>query len=399
MVERSVPKRRRGGVRRTRGAWRRVAVLLSLGVVSSAWTFSLVSTSVSPRDHVAVPPMPTVPSEALEAPASVSTPERFSRATPSASSGAVAVVALGGVPAPALSAYHRAARVIDLADSRCHLDWSMLAAIGLVESDHGRHGDSVLRPDGTSTPGIYGVPLDGWHGTAEIEDTDAGLYDRDIVFDRAVGAMQIIPTTWAEVGVDADGDGKRNPQDIDDAALAAAVHLCSGSDDLSTDEGRAAAIYRYNHSRTYVRLVLALAAQYAAGERSTAVIGFASSVRLSPQSDDGISGAAPTKAAGGSGARTPVGHGAGTASGGDTSSGPGRPPADDQDEPDPADPPVLTALEKATAFCSSRLTAAQLILLGGLSQCAHAYLDGGANAVTASLPVLGTLTDGVLSRD
>ena len=45
--------------------------------------------------------------------------------------------------------------------------------------------------------------------------------------------MQFIPSTWPVVKVDADGDGKRNPQDIDDAALATAVYLCSGKDNLS----------------------------------------------------------------------------------------------------------------------------------------------------------------------
>ena len=47
--------------------------------------------------------------------------------------------------------------------------------------------------------------------------------------------MQFIPSTWSVVGVDADGDAQRNPQDIDDAALATAVYLCSGDDDLATD--------------------------------------------------------------------------------------------------------------------------------------------------------------------
>ena len=41
--------------------------------------------------------------------------------------------------------------------------------------------------------------------------------------------MQFIPSTWTVVGVDADGDGRRDPQDIDDASLATAVYLCSGS--------------------------------------------------------------------------------------------------------------------------------------------------------------------------
>ena len=44
--------------------------------------------------------------------------------------------------------------------------------------------------------------------------------------------MQFIPSTWSIVGVDADNDGQRNPQDVDDAALASAVYLCSGADDL-----------------------------------------------------------------------------------------------------------------------------------------------------------------------
>ena len=72
----------------------------------------------------------------------------------------------------------------------------------------------------------------------EIRDTDAGQYDQDSRYDRAVGPMQFIPSTWAIVGVDADNDGQRNPQDIYDAALASAVYLCSGPDDL-VDDGRA----------------------------------------------------------------------------------------------------------------------------------------------------------------
>ena len=78
--------------------------------------------------------------------------------------------------------------------------------------------------------------------------------------------MQFIPSTWSVVGVDADGDGQRNPQDIDDAALATAVYLCSGDDDLSTDAGQRAAVYRYNHSQAYVDLVLAIMTAYLAGD-------------------------------------------------------------------------------------------------------------------------------------
>jgi len=74
--------------------------------------------------------------------------------------------------------------------------------------------------------------------------------------------MQFIPSTWSVVGVDADGDSRRNPQDIDDAALATAVYLCSGSEDLSSRAGQRAAAYQYNHDIGYVRLVLSVAREY-----------------------------------------------------------------------------------------------------------------------------------------
>ena len=78
--------------------------------------------------------------------------------------------------------------------------------------------------------------------------------------------MQFIPSTWSVVGVDGDNDGKRNPQDIDDAALATAVYLCSGNEDLSTETGRRPAIFRYNHSHHYVDLVLSLMDAYLDGD-------------------------------------------------------------------------------------------------------------------------------------
>ena len=106
-----------------------------------------------------------------------------------------------------------------------------------MESNHGRANGNTLDDNGLATPGIFGVALNGANRTTEIVDTDAGQFDNDAAYDRAVGPMQFIPSTWSVVGVDADGDGVRNPQDIDDAALGTAVYLCSGSDDLGTDAG------------------------------------------------------------------------------------------------------------------------------------------------------------------
>ena len=170
-----------------------------------------------------------------------------------------------GIPSAALTAYQRAQTVINAADTACHLPWQLVAAIGRVESDHGRVDGSRLDSSGLASPAIHGIPLDGSRGTARIDDTDAGLLDGDVRFDRAVGPMQFIPSTWSVVGVDADGDAERNPQDIDDASLATAVYLCSGDDDLATDAGRRSSVFRYNHSQAYVDLVLAFYDAYVAG--------------------------------------------------------------------------------------------------------------------------------------
>jgi len=167
------------------------------------------------------------------------------------------------VPAPALRAYRFAVSVLDRTDPACGLGWSLLAAIGDVESDHGRYGGSVLLADGTSSPPLLGPRLDGDGEVAAIADTDDGSLDGDQRWVRAVGPMQFIPSTWAVVGSDADGDDVRDPGDIDDAALSAAAYLCAGRGDLSTLEGQLTAVLRYNPSRAYVDLVLRLAAAYA----------------------------------------------------------------------------------------------------------------------------------------
>ena len=166
------------------------------------------------------------------------------------------------------SAYQRAEAVINKADASCALPWELIAAIGRVESDHGRFGGNTLDDQGVARPGIYGIALNGKNNTQDISDTDAGQYDNDTRHDRAVGPMQFIPSTWAVVGVDGDSDGTRNPQDIDDAALATAVYLCSGDDDLSAEKGQRASVYRYNHSNDYVDLVLSIMQAYMDGDFS-----------------------------------------------------------------------------------------------------------------------------------
>lgn len=111
------------------------------------------------------------------------------------------------------------------AAARCPgLSWTVLAAIGQIESGHGRD-------TGPSSAG-------------------------------ALGPMQFMPATWRTYGVDGDGDGKADIMNPYDAIPAAATYLCvSGA--ARGAAGLVRAVWAYNHSQTYVNNVLALARAYA----------------------------------------------------------------------------------------------------------------------------------------
>jgi hypothetical protein len=165
--------------------------------------------------------------------------------------GSAAVAPTQDLTADVLAAYTLAVAV---SPPECHLTTPVLAAIGQVES--GNLADHSIDSAHRVVPEILGPVLDGkkYHAVA---DTDGGHWDHDTQWDRALGPMQIIPETWRVVGLDMDGDGVRDPQNIYDAAGAAMVYLCAGGRDLATAAGLKQAILSYNESDSYLRAVLA----------------------------------------------------------------------------------------------------------------------------------------------
>jgi membrane-bound lytic murein transglycosylase B len=189
-------------------------------------------------------------------------------------------LASDGIPVTAMRAYQHAADLTNQRTVSCAIPWTLLAAIGRVESDHGRFANSVLLANGLSRPRIIGIALNGI-GTGLVLDTDHGVLDGDRVFDRAVGPMQFIPSTWAHYATDGNGDGVSDPFNINDAAAAAGKYLCNAGIDLRTRAGKMRAVLTYNHSDAYVASVLALEATYA-GTPITAEPAFLTPVLSAP---------------------------------------------------------------------------------------------------------------------
>ncbi|RKN17249.1 murein transglycosylase [Micromonospora musae] len=173
-----------------------------------------------------------------------------------------------GIPQVAMEAYGYAELVLAQTNRSCALNWTTLAAIGFVESSHGKANGASLGPDGRAMPEIVGLPLDGQGGRMRIVDTDRGQLDKDTTYDRAIGPMQFIPTTWNDVGVDADNNGVKDPHDLDDAALAAGNYLCRAGRNLSIPTDWWNAILSYNDVRPYVQKVFDTANQYGQASRT-----------------------------------------------------------------------------------------------------------------------------------
>ncbi|WP_440713463.1 lytic transglycosylase domain-containing protein [Gordonia sp. FQ] len=181
---------------------------------------------------------------------------------------AVPIADATGIPVTSLEAYGNAAEIQRQQHPECGITWTTIAGIAGVESKHGTHRGSTVAPNGDVRPKIRGMVLDGTNGNWEIKDTDHGKLDGDAEYDRAMGPFQFIPETWQRFGVDANGDGKADPDNIDDAALSAARYLCvSSGGDMTTAKGWEKAILTYNNSMNYVIRVRNYANAYSVNVR------------------------------------------------------------------------------------------------------------------------------------
>ncbi|MEO5662004.1 MAG: lytic transglycosylase domain-containing protein [Nocardioides sp.] len=194
----------------------------------------------------AVPDVPTTSRARSRADAAVD--PRWARRTAEAA----------GIPLPAMTAYARASV---LAPRQCRIGWTTLAGIGWVESQHGTIGDRQLGDDGYSSEPILGPALDGGLYAAVPATRDSARWHGDRQWDHAIGPMQFIPSTWRTWQADGDGDGVADPNDIDDASLAAADYLCQ-SGDLMSSGTWSRSILSYNHSTDYVLNVYTAADTY-----------------------------------------------------------------------------------------------------------------------------------------
>ncbi|WP_436888459.1 NlpC/P60 family protein [Nocardiopsis dassonvillei] len=176
-----------------------------------------------------------------------------------------------GIPDVVLSAYARAAGHLEQEYPDCEgMTWPVLAGIGRRESGHAA-GSEISASGLVHRPLITGPRLDGsgaGGNTTPHPDSDGGKWDRDTGFDRAVGPMQFLPTTWASHGLDASSDGVADPHNIFDAAWSAAVYLCvsrpkAGAVDFTDEDDLESALLRYNRSASYVEEVRGFIDSYA----------------------------------------------------------------------------------------------------------------------------------------
>jgi cell wall-associated NlpC family hydrolase len=137
------------------------------------------------------------------------------------SPGAPAAGQVAGIPPEYL-------QLFEAAGAKYGVPWEVLAGIGKVECDDGQDPDPSCTHEGATN------------------------------YAGAGGPMQFLGPTWAEYGVDGDGDGRADRWDAADAIFTAARYLKANGAPGDLER----AIFAYNHSTAYVQTVLHWASVY-----------------------------------------------------------------------------------------------------------------------------------------
>nr|WP_132992616.1 lytic murein transglycosylase [Gordonia zhaorongruii] len=244
--------------RRTKSAALVVAGLIPVAGVLAGASSSSTGHVASPEpvlaadvEHVAEKPVAKAPAETQKSVRKESTSVTVFPAS----------VTSGEVPKTNFKAYRAAETTMARTDPTCRMGWKLIAGIGKVESHHANFGD--VDADGELRTPIYGPVLNGsLAGNQVISDTDGGKLDGNAAYDRAVGPMQFLPSTWKHYGADGNGDEKTDPQNVFDAALTTARYLCDEGLDMKDGSGETQAVLRYNNSMDYVSKVTGFARSY-----------------------------------------------------------------------------------------------------------------------------------------
>jgi cell wall-associated NlpC family hydrolase len=118
----------------------------------------------------------------------------------------------------------------------------------------------VLIPIYQRAAAKYGLGPQGPAVLAGINEVETGFgTNLNVSSAGALGWMQFMPASWEEYGVDANGDGVKDPFNPEDAIYAAASYLSIAGMPADTY----GAIFAYNHADWYVSEVLANAGCYA----------------------------------------------------------------------------------------------------------------------------------------
>jgi hypothetical protein len=161
--------------------------------------------------------------------------------------GGASAAALADIPPEALTAYRDAAIT-------WQMDWAILAAVGKVECNHGR------------------APLEGCNPPGTMNHAGARGYMQFIgsTWRRGLGQHEMEPRSSPAAAdgrgyaTDGDGDGDADPWSWADATHSAARYLTR----LNVATDPEAAVFGYNHSRSYVEEVLSIAGTYRAAQRA-----------------------------------------------------------------------------------------------------------------------------------